>query len=186
MAESVHVTLTGHAANPARFHQHIDVSVARAAEGGMVLNYRIHGLNLDLHVPTPHAPAPANELWRTTCCELFIGPASQTDYREFNFSPSGQWTSYDFHDYRQNAEVTRNLPAPALRSQRSEDLLELEATLPHAALPDSPRLHLALAVILASNEGHIGYWALVHPPGKPDFHNRRGFALHLDERGFHS
>ena len=27
--------------------------------------------------------------------------------------------------------------------------------------------------------GGISYWALAHPPGKPDFHHADGFALEL-------
>jgi hypothetical protein len=28
--------------------------------------------------------------------------------------------------------------------------------------------------------GALSYWALRHPPGKPDFHHPAGFALELD------
>ena len=49
----------------------------------------------------------ADDLWRTTCFELFVA-GEGTAYREYNFSPSGQWAAYDFDDYRAGM---RNAPA---------------------------------------------------------------------------
>lgn len=181
---SVHVSLAAHAANPPRFHQRIDANLTRAADGGLALSYRIHGLNLDLHVPTPHNLAPATALWSTTCCELFIGPASQAAYREFNFSPSGQWAAYDFLDYRVRKPDLPTCPAPGIETRRTEDLLQLDILLPKAALPKSAgdTLRAALSVVLAANDGNLGYWALAHAAGKPDFH-RAGFMLCIGPAG---
>jgi hypothetical protein len=183
MAHSVHASLAGHAANPARFHQHIDVTLTDAG-GGLAITYAIHGLNIDLRVPTPHAPAPADALWRTTCCELFLNPLGQTGYREFNFSPSGQWASYNFLDYRQPAPAITACPAPGIQLKREESLLQLDVTLPKSALPRGDTLRIALAVVLESNDSQLGYWALAHPAGKPDFHHHAGFVLTLGALGF--
>lgn len=184
MTQSIHVALAAHRTNPAPLHQRIDVTLTLQPDGALHIDYAIRGLNLDLRVPTPHAPAPADALWQTTCCELFAGPASAAGYREFNFSPSGQWAVYDFHDVRQRAPGHPDCPAPTLRTQRTEDLLRLEVTLPRAALPVAPALRLALSVVLEAEGGHHGYWALAHPVGKPDFH-RGGFLLALDHGGLH-
>jgi hypothetical protein len=40
-------------------------------------------------------------------------------------------------------------------------------------------LRLAVSAVTQSDQGVISYWALAHPPGKPDFHHRDGFALRL-------
>lgn len=187
MTRSVHVTLTGHHANPARFHQRIDATLGHKSDGALDIVYTIHGLNLDLRVPTPHAPAPADALWRTTCCELFIGTAGQAGYREFNFSPSCQWAVYDFSDYRQRQPDTPGRHAPAVRTRREENLLQISVLLPESALPDRKKagdsLRLALSAVLEANDGKLGYWALAHPPGKPDFHHPAGFVLSLDPTG---
>ncbi|MCX8086595.1 MAG: DOMON-like domain-containing protein [Rhodocyclaceae bacterium] len=186
MAQSIHVALKAHPANPERFHQRIEVTMTLAADGGLNLLYAIHGFNLDLRVPTPHAPAPAEALWRTTCCELFVGAPDRPGYREFNFSPSGQWAAYDFADTRQPAASPAVLPAPTLQTRRSEDLLEVAVNLPAAALPAfGERRCLALAAVLEAEGGHLGYWALAHPHGKPDFHHPAGFLIKLDSRGLH-
>lgn len=185
MSKAVHVRLAAHPANPVRFHQRIECTLAHAADGGLQIDYAIHGLNLDLRVPTPHAPAPADALWRTTCCELFVGPAGQSDYREFNFSPSGQWAVYDFLDYRERKPGSPDCHSPALQFERGEDLLKLSARLPHTSLPPVAKhgtLRIALSVVLEANDGSLGYWALAHAAGKPDFH-RAGFMLCLGTDG---
>jgi hypothetical protein len=187
MTQSIHVALKGHAANPARFHQRIDVTLTHAPNGALRIGYAIRGLNLDLRVPTPNAPAPTDALWRTTCCELFVGAPVQPSYREFNFSPSGQWAAYDFTDTRVRAVHTPAIPAPTIATRRTEDLLEVDVIVPSGALPAyGDRLCLALATVLEAEGGHLGYWAIVHPHGKPDFHHPAGFALKLDSRGLHT
>ena len=40
-------------------------------------------------------------------------------------------------------------------------------------------LRLALAAVLEDQQGALSYWALAHPPGKPDFHHPVGFTLEL-------
>ena len=189
MASAVHVVLAPHPANPPRFRQRIEVALKRTDAGGVAIGYAIHGFTLDLRVPTPRAPAPADALWRTTCCELFVGAPDHPRYREFNFSPSGQWAAYDFVDTRVPAPQAPACPAPSVHTRREENLLQLDVVLPSAALPEpvgqGARFCLALATILQADDGSLGYWALVHPPGAPDFHHPAGFALKLDARGLH-
>jgi hypothetical protein len=31
--------------------------------------------------------------------------------------------------------------------------------------------------VIEDQSGGVSYWALAHPPGKPDFHHADGFAL---------
>lgn len=188
MAQSVHVSLAAHPHNPVRFHQRIDATLTARPNGALEASYAIHGLNLDLRVPTPHFPAPADALWRTTCCELFIGTPERSNYREFNLSPSGQWTVYDFHDTRESAPNMVECPTPTIVTRREEDLLRVDATLPKAAMHPiahgCANLCIALTVVLEANDGSIAYWALAHPPGQPDFHHPAGFALSLGPTGF--
>lgn len=184
MTHSVHVRLAGHPDNPACFHQRVEATLTQRADGALGIVYAILGLNLDLRIPTPHAPASAGALWQTTCCELFVGAVGQNGYREFNFSPSGQWAVCDFTDTRQPRPGTLTCPAPELTCERTEALLELSVTLPKATLPDADSLRLAVATVLEAQGGQHGYWALAHPPGRPDFHHHAGFVLSLGPAGF--
>ena len=36
-----------------------------------------------------------------------------------------------------------------------------------------------LAAVIEETNGRRSYWALAHPPGKPDFHHADGFALEV-------
>lgn len=42
----------------------------------------------------------ADELWQTTCFELFLRRPGEETYLEYNFAPSGQWAAYGFDAYR--------------------------------------------------------------------------------------
>lgn len=186
MAQSIHVALKGHPGNPARFHQRVEVTLSLDAAGGLQIAYAVRGFTLDLRVPSRHHPAPHDALWRTTCCELFVGAPDRPAYREFNFSPSGQWAAYDFADTRRPAAAPPALPAPSIATRRDDDALEVNVNLPAGALPAfGERYCLALAVVLEAEGGHLGYWALAHPHGRPDFHHPAGFLLKLDARGLH-
>ena len=99
-------------------------------------------------------------------------------YREFNFSPSGQWAAYVFTDYRAGMLPLELHRAPALRWQRTAARLELIATLPADALmTDQTALRIALSAVIEEQSGTITYWALKHPAGQPDFHHPGSFAL---------
>jgi hypothetical protein len=40
-------------------------------------------------------------------------------------------------------------------------------------------LRMAVSAVMKDEQGRISYWALAHPPGRPDFHHRDGFAWSL-------
>jgi hypothetical protein len=182
MTHALHASLTGHPDNPPGFTQRIGVTLLLKSDGSLTLAYSIHGPGSFMRIPSADNPAPANALWRTTCCELFV--ASGAGYREFNFSPSGQWATYDFIAYREPVASPAQMPAPTIWSGYYANRLQLDATLPAAALPAGEILPCALAVVVEAHNGRLGYWALAHPPGKPDFHHRSGFTLCLDKAGY--
>lgn len=113
-----------------------------------------------------------DELWRHTCCEAFI--ATDDGYREFNFATTGQWASYSFSGYRQNmAPAPEAAELVSLEGRGGYNELGFVLELP----PEARRL--ALSAVIEDIDGTISYWALAHPPGKPDFHHPDSFALTL-------
>ena len=104
------------------------------------------------------------------------GPA----YREFNFSPSGEWAVYDFRGYR-NGGVLENELAPGIVVHRTMDRLELGAEICQRLLPHGRPLRLGLSAVVEDAAGKLSYWALRHTPGKPDFHHTDAFALTLEK-----
>lgn len=177
-----------HPATPCALDLRVSVSLAvtGSEQGpGWLLSYHLRGEVGGLRLPEPALPGPADGLWQHTCFEAFVARAGEAAYREFNFSPSGQWAAYRF-----SAERVRDLPAeagqtpvvPDLRLETTEHALTLLAWLPHHALPAPAAgqpLQLGLTAVLEDRLGRLSYWALRHPGARPDFHHRDGFALDL-------
>lgn len=151
--------------------------------GGAVLEFKLEERRLDtLRIPPAAEPGPADELWRHTCFEAFIGIKGEPGYREFNFSPSGQWAIYDFRAWRERDADYRPATAPQLRFAQDGSSAWLEAHLPASVLPAVPpgtELEIGLAAIIERADGELEYWAVHHPAAQPDFHARSGFVLML-------
>jgi hypothetical protein len=162
----------------------IDVRVQRAPSGVLVLRYVLRAEMLHVRVPPSASPGRADGLWRHTCFEAFIAPATASAgyYYELNFSPSREWAIYSFEAYRQGmspADVTAP-PEPVVR--HFDDRLELDATIGLAdvkELGEARTLKLAVTAVVEDDSGTLSYWALKHAPGKPDFHHPDGFVLEL-------
>jgi hypothetical protein len=158
----------------------------RRPEGDLALSFRLRGALHRLRLPPLACAKRADGLWQHTCFEAFIAFAGQTNYLEFNFSPSGQWAAYAFSDYRQRDLKADPPGAPSIRVNRGQDSLTLEALLSSDALAmpgEACTLHLGLSAVIEQAAGQLSYWALRHPGGnpaaQPDFHRRATFALEL-------
>jgi hypothetical protein len=147
----------------------------------LALRYRIEGDLERLRIPPPRAPAPGERLWQHLCCEVFVAPAPACAYREFNFSPSGEWAAYAFARYREGAPL--GVPDPGIAVRTEAQALELSACI--AVEPG--KLRVALCVVIEERDGALSgafsgafsYWALRHSAARPDFHHPDGFALEI-------
>ncbi|MDP2795417.1 MAG: DOMON-like domain-containing protein [Sulfurisoma sp.] len=174
---ATHLYLIAHPDNPAGFRQRVDATVTQLPAGGLAVTYAVRGAIDDLRLPTVDAPAPADTPWSTSCCELFVATAGTAAYREFNFSPSGQWAVYHFGGYRERAGEQLACPVPTIAVRLEDNALNLDVELPAAALPVADAWRLGLSAVLETRDGRLGYWALNHAPGRPDFHHPSAFAL---------
>lgn len=130
-----------------------------------------------LHLPKPADPERADELWRTTCFELFAKPMGGEAYFEFNFSPSFRWAAYVFDGYRTGMrEFPSHDPEIAINPSLMETFF-----LAVESMPELPNLamRLGFSAVIEELDGTKSYWALAHPPGKPDFHHPDCFVLDL-------
>jgi len=143
--------------------QSIDAELDRLIDGANA-TFRVCGDMTKLVIPAPAAPERTDGLWRTTCFELFVA-GEGAGYREYNFSPSGQWAAYEFDDYRAGM---RNAPAH----------IETEIYLTNNALDFSTKINtefpnpvlVGLTAVIEETDGAIRYWSSAFAPGKPDFH----------------
>jgi len=80
----------------------IDIRGAISMTGRTIyLSYKLDGDLALLEWPV-HSRSPKRELnlWQATCFEMFISNPCEPAYHEFNLSPSGNWHSFSFPDYR--------------------------------------------------------------------------------------
>lgn len=144
----------------------VTASVTATPEG-CEAEFRLDGRVPAIILPPPATPARRDNLWQTTCFEIFWQPLGDTRYREFNLSPSGQWAAYDFDSFR---EGMRDAPvdAIAIACSHDENGLVLKASI--AAVLPAPA-QVALNAIVEHPDGGMQFWALGFPPGKPEFHS---------------
>jgi hypothetical protein len=157
----------------------IDVDIAWPHNDRIVLGYVVTGKIADLYLPPVTSPTRAEELWQHTCFEVFAGCAGRESYYEFNFAPSTQWAAYQFDGYRRRMRVASGISAPVIEVQASLERFALQATLQVdqlSSLPRDARWRLGLSALIEERSGRVSYWALAHPPGKPDFHHPDCFA----------
>jgi hypothetical protein len=123
-----------------------------------------------------------DRLWQHTCFEVFISVEGHSAYHEFNCAPSGEWAAYAFRRYREGAPLADDELAPSIIVRSAGDGLALDAIVRLDRLPTTEPhapLQLALSAVVEEKDGALSYWALKHPPGKPDFHHPDAFALEL-------
>lgn len=144
-----------------------------ATPEGCAAEFRLDGYMPAIALPPNVAPERRDNLWQTTCFEIFWQPLGDTAYREFNLSPSGCWAAYDFDSYRTGM---RDAPVEAINISCSHDDggLVLTASIT-ADLPDPAQV--ALNAVVDHADGSKQYWALAFPPGKPEFHSEANRAL---------
>jgi hypothetical protein len=184
MSTMLGLFLQPHSETPCSAVSRIGVRLIVLPEGALSLSYQLEAKLDQLRIPAPNpAPCRRDELWRNTCFEVFIAVDGERGYREFNFSPSGDWAVYEFDDYRFGMRSPEMPVALRLDVFHEVDGLRLDVTLPPGLIQANPAasspLRLAIATVIELADGSHGYWALRHPPGKPDFHHASGFDLRL-------
>ena len=169
---SVHPTEQG----PSGLGVSVSLAVAGSVEGpGWLLDFLVEGDIGALRLPAAAEPGPADGLWRHTCLEAFVQDGDGPAYREFNFSPSGQWAVYRFTAERHRSADDPPPPVgPSIDVTHSSDALRLQAWIPRALLPLAPG-SLGLSAVIETQDGQISHWALHHPRAdRPDFHHANG------------
>jgi hypothetical protein len=148
--------------------------------GVLALTYVLKGDIARLRIASLRQARQADRLWQHTCFEAFVSTKGSADYYEFNFAPSGEWAAYSFRRYRDGSPLIDAELAPQIAIRDGRDRLELDATVrtDRLAIIRPPSvLRLGLSAVLEAKGGILSYWALKHPPGKPDFHHSDSFAL---------
>jgi len=171
--------LACHPRTPARAIRAVDVAACGTTDGGLAINFALEGDLSAVRIPEPRPSRRVDGLWRHTCFEAFVMAGEGPGYREFNFSPSGEWAVTAFHGYRDGAEPAAE-SGTEIMVRRSGDRLELDAEIRPECLPPGRLLRLGLSAVVEDAHGELTYWALRHSPGPPDFHQSDTFTLPLE------
>lgn len=168
--------LVCHPDTPAAAVSAVAVTLDILPDGDWRLGWRLSSAG-QLVIPDPAPPLRTDGLWRMTCMELFVRPAGQTGYLEFNLSPSGAWAAYRFDAPRAGMRDF-DCPPPRIATRSGGDDFLLDAQL--APPPgDGAAFDIALSAVIVEQGGVTSYWALAQPPGRPDFHHPCCFARRL-------
>jgi hypothetical protein len=167
----------------------IEVDVTLLRPGGLTFTYVITGKIDAIAIPPLADAARTDDLWQHTCFEAFLRETPGEGYCEFNFAPSTQWAAYRFSAYRTDRRKLSGIDAPVIAVEPGAERFQLRASLAVERLQlVSPNRKagagnwtglFGLAAVIEETNGRRSYWALAHPPGKPDFHHADGFALEV-------
>ena len=136
----------------------------RTPSGALAVSFRLDADFARVRIPPLRRARFVDGLWRQTCFEVFVARKGSRAYREYNLSPSLEWAAYEFSAYRKRSG--RKIGRPRWNGRV-------------ATIAARGCLQIGLSAVIEETSGALSYWALRHPPGKPDFHDRRGFALEL-------
>ena len=176
-----HFQLTPFDPLPVEFNLSVGGHISRPNAETIQIHYQVTGdLNAVVIPQRTNPPVRRDELWTTTCLELFIGAKTSSPYWEFNLSPNGDWNIYKLSDYRTNLtpELHYQDLASTMHSAASHFELNLVCPIP-VDIKTSPKLDVAICAVMQFKHGPISYWALNHGGAEADFHRRDGFVLNL-------
>jgi hypothetical protein len=140
-----------------------------------------------------------DELWRSSCLELFISAPGLSQYLEMNLSPRGDWNLYGFEKTRMGMHPVANALPPLVDLSRANSFCmswrgEVTVESPSSGLASGQAgqqsifdqvmttgsLVIGATAVLQYKGGEIEYWALSHCGDKPDFHLRDSFIVQLN------
>jgi hypothetical protein len=195
MAVRFSTALVCHPSSGAGPVEGIGVSGSLTKDGELAVRYELAGDMGRILIPGVAAtPAPRDELWRHTCCEIFLADGTHAEgdagasrgglphpYREFNFSPSGDWAAYEFDAYRRGGRATQAPARVVMRYVDGESLvLSVRTRVPRVNLGRAAALSFSAAVVVETFDGALHYWAVRHSQAQPDFHDPQGFVSIID------
>ena len=169
--------LEAHPAYPPLAVTSVAARIVSRDENWLRLRWRIEG-SANLAIPSFAGKGRADELWRTTCFELFLRPEGGEAYCEFNLSPSERWAAYDFSSYRDGMGDRPSPREPECTMRQGSSFAIFDAAIPAAALP-AGNCDAGLTCVLEEEGGIKSFWSLRHPKDEPDFHDPACFTAQL-------
>ncbi len=176
LVEGLYFSLRPHPDTPPSQVCAVNALIWMTDHNEVLIEFTVKG-SKQLLLPPWASPMRRDELWRTTCFEMFL-MCDDGRYFEFNISPSTEWAIYAFDSYRQGMKPLETDVFPQIELTATGGSFSLEADIDLGQIPPG-RLRLALSAVIEETDGTKSYWALAHPSGQPDFHHPTCFAATL-------
>ena len=148
----------------------------KLSNAGINFVYTITGDLSDVNFPLYKKERRENNLWENSCFEFFIAEKQTTEYREFNFSPSGKWNVYSFDSHRKNMKEEEKVKNVKIRTEREKNKFVLFAYVDFRLAKPASNYEFQLATILKTKDGIRHFFAIDNSSEQPDFHNRKFFV----------
>ena len=176
-----HFQLTPFDPLPVEFNLSVGGHISRPNAETIQVHYQVTGdLNSVVIPQRTNPPVRRDELWTTTCLEMFIGDKELSPYWEFNLSPNSDWNIYKLSDYRSNLKPDIEYQDLDSVINNTVDHFELKLVCPLPRdLQKSQTIEVAICAVIQFKQGPITYWGLNHGGVEADFHRRDGFVLGL-------
>ncbi|MBL7542962.1 MAG: hypothetical protein JNL11_04055 [Bdellovibrionaceae bacterium] len=122
---------------------------------------------------------PLENLWTTTCFEIFLKNSQEHDYYEFNFNAKGEWNIFYFSEYRQRKDILNHSLELKFAHQVTMERSRLNFQIDLKKL-DKLKIpcQVNMATIVKTALG-VTYWSQKHNDQKADFHDPNNFTLKL-------
>ena len=176
LVEGLSFSLHHHPETPPSQVRAVSARIWMTDSNDMLIKFTVDG-SKTLQLPEWMPSLWRDGLWQSTCFEMFL-MRDDGRYFEFNLSPSSEWAIYAFDSYRNGMRPLEVDIPPQIEITESVSAFSLEADVDLGQIPFE-KLALALCAVIEETGGHKSYWALAHPPGKPDFHHPACFAATL-------
>lgn len=146
----------------------------------IMLSFLLQGNLSDLILPATAKRKRCDNLWQSTCLEMFWAEEGGKNYWELNLAPNGAWNVYAFTDYRTGMCQEDRIAEPLVKINRTAESFSLTAKLEISSLhADNAPLRVGVSGVLKHRDSRLSYWALAHPAEKPDFHAPQTFLLQV-------
>ena len=142
------------------------------------LRWRVDGAQ-QLVIPPFAGKGRADNLWQTTCFELFLQVAGEPGYIELNLSPSERWAAYAFEARRKGLCEQAMPREPTCTMRMGQAMAIFDAAVPVSALPKGPWM-CGMTAVIEEAGGVKSYWALAHTGAEPDFHDPACFIAAVE------
>lgn len=168
--------LVPHPANPSDAISQIMANAKRRRDM-LSLSFRTLGRRDEVRWPDRLPSGFSDGLWQHSCFEGFVAIEGDSSYVELNMTSSRRWAAYRFDDYRAGMRRAEATPHSPFTWMGFDTTLLIQWRIPE--LPQDRVWQVGLSAVIETVDDTKNYFALAHPPGNPDFHNRDCFTLQV-------